>query len=216
MPLLTLDGVKKSFGKDVVVNGSFKLDQGEQVALIGPSGCGKSTLLHLISGVLRPEQGSIMLQEQDITKLGQAELDGYRARTIGYVFQSFHLLDWLTALENVEVAVTFAGKDHYPRAAELLNEMGLENKHGSYPRELSVGQRQRVAVARAIVNSPPLVLADEPTANLDKERAESVVELLRESCRKVGAALLLVSHDEAALSELDRLVQFQKQFGGTE
>ena len=194
------------------MNGSLEVEEGEQIALVGPSGCGKSTLLHLISGVLRPDRGSITLQGQSLTELKEAALDRYRAKHIGYVFQSFHLLNGLTALENVETAITFGGGDHYPKAAELLAEMGLAERLNHFPSQLSVGQRQRVAVARAIINSPPLILADEPTANLDLERAKSVVELLRESCKKVGAALLLVSHDVQALGELDRVLQYHQQF----
>jgi len=212
LPLLKVENLKKSFGETLIVNGSFELAEGEQVALIGPSGCGKSTLLHLISGVLRPDRGTISLGSEELTHLSEAALDRFRAKRIGYIFQSFHLLEGLTALENVEVAVTFAKGKHYERASQLLKEMGLEDKLHHYPRQLSVGQRQRVAVARALVNQPPLVLADEPTANLDTERAASVVELLRECCRKAGAALLLVSHDVGALQNFDRVIQFHDQF----
>ena len=197
-----------------MVNGSLSLAKGEHVALTGPSGIGKSTLLHLISGILRPDQGKVTLADTELTALQERELDRFRARHIGYVFQTFHLLESLTVLENVETAVTFAEGDHYDRARELLEQMGLGDRLSHFPNQLSVGQRQRVAVARSIVNSPPLVLADEPTANLDPTRSEEVVSLLRESCRASEAALLVVSHDLAAVENFDRVIDFQELFGG--
>ena len=160
--LLQLADVKKAFDEPIV-EASFELSKGEHVALTGPSGCGKSTLLHLISGVLRPDSGSILFQGTELTQLKENQLDRFRAKNIGYIFQSFHLLPALTALENVETAVTFAGGDNYERATKLLCEMGLKDRLHYLPGNLSVGQRQRVAVARAVVNSCPLVLADEPT-----------------------------------------------------
>lgn len=206
--------MKKSFGSTAVVDGSFSLNKGEHVALTGPSGSGKSTLLHLISGVLRPDSGSIQMNGTELTALKEQELDAYRARHIGYVFQTFHLLEGLTVLENVETAITFAAGHDYSRAKSVLEEMGLQDRLDFFPAQLSVGQCQRVAVARAIVNQPLLVLADEPTANLDKPRSEVVLQLLRESCRKTGAALLVVSHDEEAVKDFDRVVDFRNEFGG--
>lgn len=197
-----------------MVDGSFSLEKGEHVALTGPSGSGKSTLLHLVSGVLRPDSGSIQMEETELTSLKEQQLDAYRARHIGYVFQTFHLLEGLTVLENVETAITFAGGEDYSRAKTVLTEMGLGERLDFFPAQLSVGQCQRVAVARAIVNQPLLVLADEPTANLDKPRSEAVLQMLRESCRKSGAALLVVSHDDQAVEAFDRVVDFQSQFGG--
>jgi ABC-type lipoprotein export system ATPase subunit len=211
--VLKLTGIKKSYDEPVV-DGSFEMDSGEQVALVGPSGSGKSTLLHLISGILRPDEGTITLQDQEITQLSEAKLDRFRAQKIGYVFQSFHLLDGLTVLENVETAITFAGGSDYPRARQILSEMGLEDRLDFFPPQLSVGQRQRVAVARAVVNEPPLVLADEPTANLDPPRAREVLDLIRDTCNRSGAALLVVSHDRDALAGFDRVIDYAKQFKG--
>jgi ABC-type lipoprotein export system ATPase subunit len=210
--LLKLTELKKSYDEPIV-NGSFEMESGEQVALVGPSGSGKSTLLHLISGILRPDSGSIVLQDQEITQLTESALDRFRAQKIGYVFQSFHLLDGLTVLENVETAMTFAGGSDYPRARAILCEMGMEDRLHFFPPQLSVGQRQRVAVARAVVNQPPLVLADEPTANLDPPRAKEVLDLIRESCARTGAALLVVSHDRKALAGFDRVIDYAEQFG---
>lgn len=171
-------------------------------------------MLHLISGILRPESGSITLGGTPLTDLRERELDSFRARNIGYVFQTFHLLEGLTALENVETAVTFAEGDHYPRAREILEKLGLLDRLEHFPNQLSVGQKQRVAVARAMVNKPPLVLADEPTANLDPPRAAEVLGLLRKTCRESGAALIVVTHDPEAVKEFDRVVDFHQQFGG--
>ena len=214
MSLLVLEHLKKSFGNTSVVNGSLRLDEGEHVALTGPSGSGKSTLLHLISGILRPDGGSIRVQDQELTALKEQELDTFRARSIGYVFQTFHLLEGLTVLENVETSITFAQGKDYSKARAILEEMGLGERLHFFPPQLSVGQCQRVAVARAIVNQPVLVLADEPTANLDGPRSKAVLQLLRDSCRKTGAALLVVSHDESAVETFDRVIDFQEQFGG--
>jgi putative ABC transport system ATP-binding protein len=190
------------------------MEAGEHVALTGPSGCGKSTLLHLISGILRPDSGLINLGNQNLGALSEQELDAFRAQNIGYVFQTFHLLEGLTVLENVEIAVTFAGGDDYTKARTVLVEMGLEDRLDYYPEQLSVGQRQRVAVARAIVNQPPLVLADEPTANLDTPRSKVVIQLIRETCRKQQAALLVVTHDTGSVEQFDRVVEFREQFKG--
>ena len=197
-----------------MVNGSWSVDAGQHVALTGPSGSGKSTLLHLIAGISRPDSGTIVLDGTELGELKEQDLDAFRARHIGYVFQTFHLLEGLTVLENVETAVTFAGGRDYTRAREILAEMGLEDRLSFFPAQLSVGQCQRVAVARAIVNQPLLVLADEPTANLDGPRSEAVLQLLRESCRKTSSALLVVSHDERAVEDFDSVVDFQAQFGG--
>lgn len=212
MSLLQLDKVAKSFGATRVLNGSLTLAKDEHVALIGPSGCGKSTLLHLVSGVLRPDSGTIILDKNVLTDLTEEQLDAFRARHIGYVFQTFHLLEGLTALENVEVAITFAGGHDYKKAESILVEMGLQDRLHFFPHQLSVGQRQRVAVARAVVNRPPLLLADEPTANLDAEKAAEVLTLLRETCRQNGAALIVVTHDSQVVSEFDRVIDFPQQF----
>ena len=209
--LLVLTDLKKSYDSPVV-NGSMAMQRGERVALIGPSGIGKSTLLHLISGILRPDGGSVVLNGCNLNDLGEAELDQFRARNIGYIFQSFYLLDGLTALENVEAAVTFAGTGQYNRARELLCQLGLEDRLNYFPPQLSVGQRQRVAVARAVVNQPPLVLADEPTANLDRKRAAEVIALIKESCDQSNAALLVVSHSPETLTEFHRVLDFQAHF----
>lgn len=213
MSLLELIEVRKAF-EQPVVDGSLTLEAGQHLALTGPSGCGKSTLLHLISGILRPDTGTIKLKSQELTGMTETALDRFRARNIGYVFQTFHLLKGLTALENVESAVTFAGGQNYAKAREVLCQMGLEDRLNYFPHQLSVGQRQRVAVARAVVNEPPLVLADEPTANLDPPRAAEVIQLLRQTCERVDAALLLVTHDPSVVESFDQVLDFRQHFQG--
>jgi len=186
---------------------SFDLADGEQVALVGGSGTGKTTLLHLIAGILAPDGGRIVIDGVDVASLAEAERDVFRGRSIGYVFQTHHLLPGFTALENVLLGMSFTGRPHDPKwARHLLEEVGLSDRLHYKPEKLSVGQQQRVAVARALANRPRLVLADEPTGALDPRNAQSVLELIRKLCSEVGASLLLVSHDPAITAQLSRAV----------
>lgn len=192
---------------------SFSLKAGEHLALRGKSGCGKSTLLHLISGMQLPDSGSILLEGADLCRLGEGARDKIRAARIGLVFQACNLLQGCTALENVCLGAAFAGGADTNRAREFLGRMGLAGHENHFPRQLSLGQQQRVAVARALMKRPALVLADEPTASSDDENAAAVMALLKEGCREVGAALLLVSHDARALSAFERVLDFEKLSG---
>jgi len=186
---------------------SFDLADGEQVALVGGSGTGKTTLLHLIAGILTPDSGRIVISGVDVAQLAEAQRDVFRGHSIGYVFQTHHLLGGFTALENVLLGMSFTGRPHDPNwARHLLEEVGLSDRLNYKPEKLSVGQQQRVAVARALANRPKLVLADEPTGALDPRNAQSVLELIRKLCSEVGASLLLVSHDPAISSRLSRAV----------
>jgi putative ABC transport system ATP-binding protein len=186
---------------------SFDLADGEQVALVGGSGTGKTTLLHLIAGILAPDSGRIVISGVDVAQLAEAQRDVFRGQCIGYVFQTHHLLPGFTALENVLLGMSFTGRPHDPQwARHLLEEVGLADRLNYKPDKLSVGQQQRVAVARALANRPKLVLADEPTGALDPRNAQSVLELIRKLCVEVGAGLLLVSHDPAISSQLSRAV----------
>lgn len=183
----------------------------EKVALIGPSGSGKSTLLNIIAGIIRPTSGSIQLRGQELTSLSDKEWDAIRTKDIGYVFQSFYLLPGFSALENVLLAMQFAGtlrgKAREERAKQLLQRVGLETRMHHRPHQLSNGEQQRVAIARAIANNPSLVLADEPTANLDSTSSEVVIELLAEVCAEQEAALILSTHDHSLISYTDRTLQ---------
>ncbi|MGH7143092.1 MAG: ABC transporter ATP-binding protein [Planctomycetota bacterium] len=182
---------------------TFTLAAGAQAALVGSSGSGKTTFLHLIAGILRADSGRIAVAGREITRLSEAARDRARAETIGYVFQSFNLLPGFTALENVTLGMAFGGKTDAARARELLTRVGLGDRLHYRPGQLSVGQQQRVAVARALANRPKLVLADEPTGNLDRGHAQAAMGLIRETCKEAGAALLLVSHDREILAQFE-------------
>ena len=186
----------------------FALAAGEQLALRGESGSGKTTFLNLIAGILAPDSGSIVLDGRDLAQLGEAQRDRLRAETIGYIFQTFNLLQGHTVLENVELGMAFGRGVNRAHAEALLKRVGLGEKSHHYPRQLSTGQQQRVAVARALANTPKLVLADEPTGNLDRRNAREALVLIREVCRETGAALLLVSHDERVLASIEHLRDF--------
>jgi putative ABC transport system ATP-binding protein len=181
----------------------FQLEEGQQMALQGRSGSGKSTLLNLISGLLLPDCGSVLLDNQDLSRLTEAQRDRYRGRKLGYVFQSFHLLPGLTVWENLWLAAALNGPVAPSRLEHFLQRLDLQAHRHRRPQQLSVGQQQRVAVARALVNQPRLVLADEPTGNLDAELARQALKLLREVCAESSSALLLVSHDAAILSQFE-------------
>ena len=188
-------------GTNEIVNiESFSLEEGEQTALAGESGSGKTTFLNLIAGILRADEGSIMLAGQDMEKLEEGTRDLLRARTLGYIFQTFNLLQGYTAVENVMLGMMFGPGADRSAAESLLERVGLKKRINYYPRQMSVGQQQRVAVARALANHPRLVLADEPTGHLDHKRAMESLNLIKDICKEKGAALLLVSHDRDVLN----------------
>jgi len=220
MPLLEVKNLIKTYAAPgfkrsdssavhrVVEVATFTLEAGEQRALRGESGSGKTTFLHLLAGILAPDSGSILLAGREITQLSEAGRDRQRAESIGYIFQTFNLLQGHTALENVELGMAFGRGVDRAQAGALLQRVGLGDKLGHYPRQLSTGQQQRVAVARALANRPKLVLADEPTGNLDRRNAREALQLIREVCRESGAALLLVSHDERVLAQFEQMQDF--------
>jgi putative ABC transport system ATP-binding protein len=177
------------------------------VAIAGPSGSGKSTLLGLIAGLDRPSTGRIRVAGAEVTALSEDALARFRLDTIGYIFQSFHLIPTLTALENVAVPLELAGEpDALPRAHALLAEVGLGERAQHYPVQLSGGEQQRVAVARAVARRPPVLLADEPTGNLDSATGKQIIELILGLNRTRGSTLVLVTHDPALAAHADRLV----------
>lgn len=205
MSLLVLEGLAKGFpsaeGRRRVVNiPRFELDAGQRVGVSGPSGSGKTTLLHLIAGILTPDQGTVWLGGEAFSRLPESQRDRRRGQQMGYVFQTFNLLQGLTALENVLLAQSLGKGQDRPFARALLEEVGLSDHFHHRPGQLSSGQQQRVALARALANRPALVLADEPTAHLDPALGIESMSLLDRLCVENGAALLLVSHDPTVLA----------------
>ena len=177
---------------------------GQRLAVVGPSGSGKSTLLGLIAGLDSPSTGSILIDGVDVTRLGEDELARLRGAKIGFVFQSFHLIPSLTAVENILVPMEIAGrKDAGARARALLAEVGLADRGHHYPSQLSGGEQQRVAIARALSNDPVIVLADEPTGNLDSKTGHQVIELLLAINRERGTTLVVVTHDQEIAAVAD-------------
>jgi len=214
-PVLEVSGLKKAYRtpdgevRTVVSIPYFALGARSQVALKGESGSGKTTFLNLISGIVHADAGGILLDGVDLTELRESARDRLRATSVGCVYQTFNLLQGYTCLENVLLAMAF-GKGRDPAfARELLGRVELSHRLGYYPRQLSVGQQQRVAVARALANRPKLVLADEPTGNLDSVHAAETLTLLRETCAEQGAALLLVSHDRDILGRFENVTDFR-------
>ncbi|MDX1961932.1 MAG: ABC transporter ATP-binding protein [Pirellulales bacterium] len=189
----------------------FDIPAGGQTVLVGRSGCGKTTLLHTIAGIIRPDAGEVLVDQTDITKLGEAVRDRFRASKIGYVFQTFNLLPAFSALENVLLGMTFSSKGaDRARAEELLARVGLGHRLQHKPGQLSVGERQRVAVARALANRPKLLLADEPTANVDTRNQQGVIDLIRECCAQDQVSLLLVTHAPEVASQFERVVNLEE------
>ena len=212
-PVLRARGLRKDYGAGealvrAVDDVTLDVAAGETVAVMGPSGCGKSTLLHLLGGLDRCTDGSVWLAGHDISGLGERALARLRRDTVGFVFQAFHLMDELTAIENIELPALLAGQT--PRAArrratELLERVGLADRARFLPAALSGGQRQRVAVARALVSDPLLVLADEPTGNLDSEATVEVLRLF-DRLHAAGQTLVIVTHDARIAATADRLI----------
>jgi len=185
----------------------FELAEKMQTALAGESGSGKTTLLHLIAGILAPDSGSIKLNGVELATLSEGGRDRLRAQNIGYIFQTFNLLPGYTSIQNVLLGMSFGPGTDRVFAEQLLKRVGLGDRLNHYPRQLSTGQQQRVAVARALANRPKLVLADEPTGNLDHANGREALKLIRETCRENAAALLLVSHDRDTLAAFESVVQ---------
>jgi len=192
---ITLNGVRKAFnGAPVLSIDRLEIPKGAQWVITGTSGSGKTTFLNLVSGILTPDAGTITVAGTEITRLPEAARDRFRAEKIGVVFQTFNLLQGFSALENVLLGMLFAGSVDAARADTLLERVGLQDKRDQNPDALSVGQQQRVAIARALANNPEILLADEPTGNLDPKTGESIIGLLKEVCGENGTTLLCVTH----------------------
>lgn len=206
--MLMLEGLSKSYGETRVFHDvTLELGAGEFVALLGESGVGKSTLLNCIAGLDAADAGRIIVAGQDLAALDEAGRARLRRARLGFVFQAFHVLPHLTVAENVALPLLLLSRPDERRVAALLDAVGLGGLGGRYPAQLSGGQLQRVAIARAVVHSPGLILADEPTGNLDPETAERVLGVLLAQVREAGAACLLVTHSEAAAARADRVLR---------
>lgn len=203
---LTAAGERVSILDDV----TFDIPDKQMVAIVGPSGSGKSTLLGLIAGLDRPTSGAIWLNGTEISTLREQALARLRLATIGYIFQSFHLIPTLTALENVAVPLELAGKlEARQRAQEVLRDVGLGHRLSHYPVQLSGGEQQRVAVARAFACRPPILLADEPTGNLDSSTGQQIIDLILALHRDIGTTLVLVTHDHTLASSMERVISLR-------
>jgi putative ABC transport system ATP-binding protein len=214
-PAISLTGVNLSLGRDaarvhILKDIDLHIGTGEAVGLVGPSGSGKSTLLTVTAGLERPDSGSVRVAGQDLGALGEDALARFRGRHVGIVFQSFHLIPTMTALENVAVPLELAGAaDAFERAAQELAAVGLSERVNHYPAELSGGEQQRVALARALSPHPAILVADEPTGNLDEATGREVVDLLFAGHAERGTTLLLVTHDPALATRCGRVVRMR-------
>jgi len=191
-------------------NIDLNIGRGEAVSLLGPSGSGKSTLLMVMTGLERPDSGSVVVAGEQLQRLDEDQLARFRGKTIGIVFQAFHLIPTMTALENVAVPLELAGaRDAIGRAERELAAVGLAERVHHYPAELSGGEQQRVAVARALAPDPAIIVADEPTGNLDEATGRDIIELLFRGHRERGTTLVLVTHDTALAARCDRVVRLR-------
>ncbi len=214
-PLYELRGVTRTFGQgptrvDAVLDLSLAVEPGEFVAVVGPSGSGKTTLLQLLGALDRPSAGQVLFEGRDLAQLGEGELSTLRLRTIGFVFQQFNLIPTLSAAENVALALaprSLPADERKERIEELLSGVGLSSRAHHLPAELSGGEQQRVAIARALANEPRVLLADEPTGNLDSTTGDEIIGLLRVLCADRGQTVILITHDTEIAAAAHRIIR---------
>lgn len=216
MKILQVKNLKKMYGLkenqvEAIKSVSFSVEEGEFVAVVGRSGSGKSTLLNLIGGLDVPTAGIIEIREKELSKLSKKELTIFRRRNIGFVFQNYSLMPMLNVYDNIMLPVTFdKGRNLKEKfITELIEELGLSGKEKKYPEELSGGEQQRVAIARALANRPAIILADEPTGNLDSVTTNDVMGILWQCCRKYHQTILMVTHNEEIAASCDRVLQME-------
>ena len=213
---INLEGVDKSYGKDtaqqqVLHNINLSVARGERVAVLGHSGCGKSTLLNVISGIDTVDSGTVCISDTNLTHLSEKERTLFRRRNIGFVYQSFNLIPTLTALENIQLPLqlnNYTPTEIDSQAHAMLSQVGLSERADAYPDELSGGEQQRIAIARAMVHSPALVLADEHTGNLDADTGRQMMELFNDIAKATGQTVLMVTHSMAVAKNADRVIRF--------
>ena len=215
--MLEIRNLKKSFRQpngetvDILDVPTYEVAENQQAVLIGPSGGGKTTLLHIIAGITTPDSGEVLLHGKNLFKFSESGRDRVRSTRIGYVFQTFNLLPAFSALENVELGMSFSGSRRDPkRAKKLLERVGLSHRMKHKPSAMSVGEQQRVAVARALANRPKLLLADEPTANVDPANQQTIVDLILEFCKEEKISLVMVTHSMEVANQFDRVDELAK------
>ena len=215
MKILEVKNLCKTYGKGetevkALNNVSFSVDKGEFVAIIGPSGSGKSTLLHILGGVDVPTSGSVIINGEDISKLNETALAIFRRRQIGLIYQFYNLIPILTVEENLTLPLRLDGRKPDERQTEyLVKTLGLENRLDHLPNQLSCGQQQRVSIGRALINNPALMLADEPTGNLDSENSKEIVSLLRKFNKEQNQTVIIITHDERIALAADRIIEIE-------
>ena len=215
MKILEVTNLCKTYGKgDTMVkaldNVSFSVDKGEFVAIIGPSGSGKSTLLHILGGVDVPTKGSVVINQTDISNLDETALAIFRRRQIGLIYQFYNLIPILTVQENLTLPLLLDGrKPDEKQISTLVKRLGLENRLDHLPNQLSGGQQQRVSIGRALVNNPALMLADEPTGNLDSENSKEIISLLRQFNKDFNQTVIIITHDEKIANSADRVITIE-------
>ena len=215
MKILEVKNLCKTYGKGetevkALNNVSFSVDKGEFVAIIGPSGSGKSTLLHILGGVDIPTSGSVIINGEDISKLNETALAIFRRRQIGLIYQFYNLIPILTVEENLTLPLRLDGRKPDERQTEyLVKTLGLENRLDHLPNQLSGGQQQRVSIGRALINNPALMLADEPTGNLDSENSKEIVSLLRKFNKEQNQTVIIITHDERIALAADRIIEIE-------
>lgn len=207
--MVRINGLTYNYSSEVQLKfPDFSLKKGEQALIIGQSGCGKTTLLHLLSGLLKPCAGDVDVENKNISKMYGATLDNFRGTNIGVVFQTPHFIEALTVKENLTLTQTLAGKSkNINKIKSLLVDLGVENKLNDKLSTLSVGEKQRISIARALVNSPALILADEPTSALDDKNCAAVLKLVREQAKKHNSTLLIVTHDIRLKEQFDKRIE---------
>lgn len=213
--VLKIKGLGKSYGTgdskvDALVETDFEINKGEFVAIIGPSGSGKSTLLHLIGGIDKPSKGKVFIDGEDMYQMNNDELATLRRRKIGFIFQYYNLIPVLNVRENILMPTLLDGKEEDVKYTnELIEILGLKNRESHLPSQLSGGQQQRVAIGRALINKPSIILADEPTGNLDTKTTREILNLLRLSVKKYNQTLVIITHDPNIAKEADRIIRIE-------
>lgn len=215
MEILRIEHLTKVYGKGenqvrAVDDVSFSVEKGEFVAIIGPSGSGKSTLLHILGGVDRPTSGKVIMNGQDVYAQDEDQLAIFRRRQVGLIYQFYNLIPVLNVVENLTLPVLMDNREiNEERLKELLQVLGLERRKKNLPNQLSGGQQQRVSIGRALMNAPAVVLADEPTGNLDSKNSQEIVELLKYSNQKYGQTMIVITHDESIALQADRVIAIE-------